>query len=158
MKLIYANIFHAVNDYDVIVHGCNCQCAMKSGIAAEMVSRYGCDKFPMECRKSANKLGCIDYRKIGNLYVVNAYTQVYPRHDTCAVDYDALKLCMKKIRWTFPNKKIILPAIGCGLAGGNPYVIFPIISQELTATLCLQSTEDFKDAVDKFIKGGMLCL
>lgn len=58
------------------------------------------------------------------LYTVNAYTQYnyganHPDGDARPLDYDALKLCFKKINHIFKGKHIGLPLIGCGLAGGN---------------------------------------
>lgn len=66
--------------FDVIAHGCNCQCTMGAGLAPQMVKAFGCDKFEMELltieeqddsgafvkvltnnKGNINKLGQIDY-------------------------------------------------------------------------------------------------
>lgn len=125
MRFVCGDIFQLYQNYDVIVHGCNCHSAMKSGIAPLMAREFGCDKFPFEKKPTFNKLGCIDYRTVNNITVVNAYTQNYPKYGEA--DYDAIKLCIKKIKVLCPGK-VIMPAIGCGLAGGNPHIIFPLIS------------------------------
>jgi O-acetyl-ADP-ribose deacetylase (regulator of RNase III) len=83
-----------------------------------------------------NKLGTIDYltqtRSGGtsefdifdfDLTVVNSYTQYhYGRNHKdgvlIPVDYDAIRMCMRKINYLFKGKKIGLPKIGAGLAGG----------------------------------------
>lgn len=68
--------------FDVVAHGCNCFCRMKSGIAPQMVRAFGCDTFPMEMQTrtiysdddyyeentnncgNINKLGTIDYKQL----------------------------------------------------------------------------------------------
>jgi len=110
-------------------------------------------------RGDINKLGTIDYQsqlinpiwkpiKIAGvetlapdfgghpLIVINSYTQYhYGRNHTdgveSPVDYDAIRLCMRKINHLFKGKKIGLPLIGAGLAGGKWSVIEAIIDKEL---------------------------
>ena len=48
--------------FDVIAHGCNCFCTMKSGIAPQMAKNFGCNKFEIESYPSIEKLGCIDFQ------------------------------------------------------------------------------------------------
>jgi len=47
------------------------------------------------------------------------------------LDYDALRMCMRKINHEFPGRKIGLPKIGCGLAGGDWNIVQGIIEDEL---------------------------
>jgi len=73
----------------------------------------------------------------GDLYVVNAYTQYnYGRNHKDGtgkpIDYAALELCMKKINHTFKHKKLGLPWIGCGLAGGDKQIVAEIFERCLT--------------------------
>jgi len=110
-------------------------------------------------RGDINKLGTIDYQsqliypimkkiKLAGveiespdfgghpLIVVNSYTQYhYGRNHTDGVenpvDYDAIRLCMRKINHLFKGKRIGLPLIGAGLAGGKWSVIESIIEKEL---------------------------
>ena len=126
-------------EFDAIAHGCNCFCSMKSGIAPQIAEAFGCDKYPFEETKfkgNINKLGAIDYKEINNVTVINAYTQYFnrtlnPDKDAINLDYQALSLCLRKINHTFKGKKIGLPQIGAGLAGGNWYLIREIIQKEL---------------------------
>lgn len=106
-----------------------------------------------------NKLGTIDYKRqmiipvmqkirildveiespnFGGhpLIVINSYTQYrygknHPDGTYSPVDYDAIKLCMRKINHQFPGKRIGLPLIGAGLAGGDWSIIEKIIEKEL---------------------------
>jgi O-acetyl-ADP-ribose deacetylase (regulator of RNase III) len=69
--------------FDVIVHGNNCFCNMKAGIAVPMAQEFGCDRFPLELKETTyisdmgemysmpnnnygdiNKLGQIDYKTV----------------------------------------------------------------------------------------------
>jgi len=147
-------------EFDVITHGCNCWCNMKSGIAVPMSSVFGCNEFPMERGTSQNdplvgdynKLGTIDYQqryvKDGKVYtskfientqpliVVNSYTQFSPGRATppydIPLDYDALRMCFRKINHKFSGLHLGIPLIGCGLAGGNWDIVKDIIKKELT--------------------------
>lgn len=129
--------------FDVITHGCNCFCTMGAGIAVPMKVNFGCDKFPMEdpkYRGDINKLGTIDfqyhYKEDHSLAVVNSYTQYhYGRNHLDGVDkpvdYEAIRLCMRKINHIFKGKTIGVPKIGAGLAGGHWPWIKEIIEEEL---------------------------
>lgn len=143
--------------FDVIAHGCNCQCTMKSGIAIRMAEVFSCDKFTLEhnnFKGDINKLGQIEWRNYSinnnkpnmlrfpsmenkiDLFVINCYTQfMYGKNHidglTKPIDYEALILCMRKINFEFKDKHIGLPMIGAGLAGGDWEKIKEIIKKEL---------------------------
>lgn len=115
--------------FDVIAHGCNCFCTMKSGIAPQMAKTFGCDKFDLEKhghKGNIDKLGRIDYdyielthlKEFRELCIINCYTQYEYGTDKTYLDYEALKLCMRKINRLFSGLHIGLPLIGCGKAGG----------------------------------------
>lgn len=127
-------------EFDVISHGCNCWCVMASGIAPIMDNNFDCGAFALERRKFRgviNKLGQIDYEFNDqfNIYVVNSYTQYAPGTPDPITDiplnYSALEMCMRKIGHIFKGKRIGLPWIGCGLAGGDKLEVEVIIRQEL---------------------------
>lgn len=129
--------------FDVITHGCNCFCTMGAGIAPLMARAFFADTFEKEGKAfkgDINKLGTIDYKTLfvdehGDVYaheevssdmaltVVNSYTQYGFASNTkgsqIPLDYMALIMCCKKINHEFKGKKIGLPQIGCGLAGGD---------------------------------------
>lgn len=142
--------------FDVIAHGCNCLSTMGAGLAPQMAKAFGCDRFEMELRGAdINKLGNIDYQtfvigetaiwsledaknnqNVPQLIVVNAYTQYkYGRNHRDGVarpiDYEALTLCLRKMNVLFAGKRIGLPQIGAGLAGGDWDLIQEIIKHEL---------------------------
>lgn len=142
--------------FDVIAHGCNCLSTMGAGLAPQMAKAFNCDRFEMELwGPTILKLGNIDYqtfvlgekaiwsledaknnRNEPELIVVNAYTQnLYGRNHVDGVlvpfDYEAFTICMRKINHVFKGKRVGLPQIGAGLAGGNWQKIKQIIKDEL---------------------------
>jgi O-acetyl-ADP-ribose deacetylase (regulator of RNase III) len=139
--------------FQVIAHGCNCFSTMGAGIAPQMAKAFGCDKFPLEIRMGKrgdyNKLGQIDWKVNTytggtdefnffefDLAVVNLYSQYGfgLNHDggtARPIDYDALRLGLRKINHQFKGRHVGLPQIGCGLAGGDFDVIRGIIQEEL---------------------------
>jgi O-acetyl-ADP-ribose deacetylase (regulator of RNase III) len=115
-------------EFDVIVQGCNCFNTMGGGIAREIRERYpvvaGVD---METVKG-------DYNKLGNwtecdageanrFTIINAYTQYNMSQGTDVFEYGAFELILQKLCHAYGNKRIGLPYIGMGLAGGDKEVI-----------------------------------
>lgn len=123
--------------FDVIIHGCNCQCIMGAGIAKSIKSRIP------EAYKADLKTVKGDSGKLGNyssatvmygdhqLTVVNAYTQLNWRGKGVKVDYSAIRSAFKKVATEFNGKKIGYPLLGAGLAGGDWALISEIIAEEL---------------------------
>lgn len=119
--------------FDVIVHGCNCFCAMNSGIAPQIKKKFP-EAFEVDCntkKGDREKLGTISFTHNTNPVVVNAYTQYEFGTDKRNCDYNALRSCMQEIRIQFKGKKIGMPKIGAGLAGGDWNIIRKIIDEEL---------------------------
>ena len=135
-------------EFDAIVHGCNCMGSMGKGIAKTIKNA-----FPLAAKidlKGAAP-GTINAVLLpGGLFVINAYTQIYygkagvkykvmspvnnykeKMADTEANRYRFILSCMKEINRHFQSKKIGLPLIGCGLAGGRWDVVRQIICEEL---------------------------
>jgi O-acetyl-ADP-ribose deacetylase (regulator of RNase III) len=123
--------------FDVIVHGCNCQCVMGAGIALAIRKTFP-EAFLADCattKGDRNKLGTISVAPIErngrSLVIVNAYTQYHWRGRGVLVDYEAVRRVMKNVKTSFPGKRIGYPKIGAGLAGGNWLTIAAIIDEEL---------------------------
>jgi O-acetyl-ADP-ribose deacetylase (regulator of RNase III) len=135
LKYVKGDLVRDAHEYDVICHGCNCFITMGAGIA-KFIKR----KFPQayEADKKtaygdANKLGTITtaYDKKSDVTIINAYIQHHCKGRDVLVEYSAVRECMKKIKEEFSGKKIGLPKIGAGLAGGDFMVIENIIKEEL---------------------------
>ena len=137
-------------DFDVVIQGCNCFCAMGGGIAREIRERY-----PHVAAVDA-ETGLGDYNKLGNyskaivkgedehsFIIINAYTQYNMSTGDDVFEYVAFALILQKIERLYGNYSIGLPYIGMGLARGNSSII-------------MQMIEEFADAVEK--KGGSVTL
>ena len=120
------------NEFDIIVHGCNCFHVMGGGIAKqikdEFPSAYDADKKTI--KGSKDKLGKYSYVKIDKLTIINAYTQygyqMYNRGSDDVV-YNSIKKVFETINNNFIGKKIGIPMIGAGLARCDWNIIEKII-------------------------------
>lgn len=134
--------------FDVIAHGCNCRATMGAGIALQIANRFPqavAIDLPGAIPGTITAVLLPD-----GLTIVNAYTQIYPggasdRHrskspannyaeelpDTQENRYRFIRSCLKEIKKHFPHKRIGLPLIGCGLAGGDWEVVKKIVEEEL---------------------------
>jgi len=151
-------------NFDVITHGCNCFCTMGAGIAVKMNRQFGCNSastFKLESEKqrgNINKLGCIEdhereiviwnnqypadlTHEVKKIIVINSYTQYYYGKNgykfgryKIPLDYDALTMCLRKINFKYPGKKLGLPMIGCTHGGGDWSRVQNIIKTELRDT------------------------
>jgi len=136
MKTIQGDLIKlALNGkFDVIVHGCNCFCTMGAGIARQIASIFP-EAYTVDClslKGDITKLGTYTYAKERNVIVVNAYTQYgIGNPNIVSVNYDAVRECFRKIRLGFAGKRIGIPKIGAGLAGGNWTTIEKIIDEEM---------------------------
>ena len=139
MKTITGDLLHLALDgrFDVIVHGCNCQCTMGKGIAASIKQQfpeaYAADLATPKGDRA--KLGTISAAEVdrppARFTVVNAYTQFHYRGPGVRADYDALRAAFAAIKRQFTGRRIAYPKIGAGLARGDWSVISRIIDDEL---------------------------
>jgi len=139
MKTVQGNLILLAQDgeFDLIVHGCNCFCTMGAGIAkgikAAFPQAYEADLATQ--RGDRAKLGICSFAEFDQngtpLIVVNAYTQFDWRGGGSKVDYNAMRSCMRWIKEHHAGKRIGLPKIGAGLAGGDWPRIVTIIEEEL---------------------------
>lgn len=135
MKTVTGNLITMAREgaFDVIAHGCNCMCTMGAGIAVPVrqtwPEAYQADLATEKGDQA--KLGTCTQAVVGPLTVVNAYTQYDYRGKGVKVDYDAVASCMAWIRTNHGGKRIGLPKIGAGLAGGDWTRIEEIIATEL---------------------------
>lgn len=123
--------------FDVIVHGCNCFCAMGAGIALsiqkEFPEAYAADL--ITSKGDHHKLGTFSQstviREGHTITIINGYTQFHFQGEGPLVDYEAIRSLFKQIKLQFHGKRIAYPKIGAGLAGGSWERIAKIIAEEL---------------------------
>lgn len=123
-------------EFDLIVHRCNCMCSMGAGIAKGIKTAFP-EAFEADrntARGDRGKLGTCSSATInvaGNVFtVVNAYTQSDYKGPLPRVDYEAIRMCFQWIRQAHGTKRVGLPRIGAGLAGGDWPIIAAIIDEE----------------------------
>ena len=135
MKTIVGNLITLAQQgqFDVIVHGCNCMCGMGAGIAKSIKEAFP-EAYEADLKTIAGdrtKLGTCSFAKVGNLSVINAYTQYDWQGDGVLADYNAIRSCFRWVKTNFSGQRIGIPMIGAGLAGGDWRVISQIIDEEL---------------------------
>lgn len=124
--------------FDVIVHGCNCQNTMGSGIAKEIRARYPGAYTADRCMHPEDLLNKIEllgnfswttdtqnfWNDKHNFKIVNAYTQLhYLPRGIDHFEYDSFKIILRKLGTIWPKSRYGFPYIGMGLAGGNGFRI-----------------------------------
>lgn len=124
-------------DFDVIAHCCNCFCTMGAGIAPQIKMKYP-EAYAVDCatpKGDINKLGTLSHTVNQTTpYVVNLYGQfdyTGRRSGKMDLDYDALRSSLKLMKEKFTGKRIGLPYIGTGLAGGDEAKVIAIIEEEM---------------------------
>lgn len=139
MKTLPGDLIHLAEAgrFDLIAHGCNCFCTMGAGIAKGIRSTFP-EAYEADLATTKGdraKLGtCSEAEVVRDgrlLVVVNAYTQYDYRGGGTKVDYEAVRSCMRWIKAHHSGKRIGLPKIGAGLAGGDWDRIAAIIEEEL---------------------------
>lgn len=138
MLITKGNVIHMAESgqFDVLVHGCNCMNIMGAGVARQVrdvfPAAYNADK--AYTTKSRDMLGTYSsavvplFGMLGKtVTIVNAYTQFAPGGGEDVFDYDAFAAVLERLHEAFPDKIIGMPAIGCGLAGGDKERILDII-------------------------------
>jgi len=93
--------------FDMIVHGCNCQCQMGKGIALAIRQQFP-EAYAADCateKGSREKLGSFSSAKVEaggrSFTIVNAYTQFHWRGQGVKADYDAIRNVMRAIAAQF---------------------------------------------------------
>ena len=118
------------NEFDIILHGCNCYNTMGAGIAAQVAQQFPDARLADDetVRGDAGKLGTYTIGMSGRLVILNCYTQ-YGISSTGndVFEYNAFERVLNKIQYRFGKWRIGLPLIGMGLAGGDESRIIPMI-------------------------------
>lgn len=136
MKYIEKNILSS--NEDIIVHGCNCQGKMGSGVALAIRNKWpeAYRAYVYKYKNFGLQLGEIQAIPIENgRFIINAMTQeFYGRDGKRYVSYEAIESCMQKISdfmKEYGLHSIAMPPIGSGLGGGDWNIIKEIIKEKL---------------------------
>jgi O-acetyl-ADP-ribose deacetylase (regulator of RNase III) len=154
LKIESGDLFNAAlekkeaNKPVILVHGCNAQGVMGSGVAAlvKKLYPYAFESYRNEYTDFGLVLGDVVLAKNpeSSVIVANAITQEnYGRDGMLYMSYDAVVDSMLKVR-DFAirnNAPVILPMIGGGLGGGDVKrltAIFQAVFHDVDATLYVQ--------------------
>ncbi len=139
MKIVKGDLIKLAMDgqFDVIIHGCNCFCAMGAGIARAIKAQFP-EAFEADFATKngdRSKLGSFSHADVVRdghaITIVNAYTQFHYSGKGVMADYGAVRNVFEKTKLRFSGKRIGYPLIGAGLAGGDWRVISGIIDEAL---------------------------
>jgi len=140
MKTVRGDLLALAQDgtFQVIIHGCNCQCTMGAGIAKAIKSIFP-EAFAADCETTTGdrtKLGTISHATVSRggveITIVNGYTQFNWRGSGVHADYEAIRSVMAAVKKRFSGSRIGYPLIGAGLAKGDWSIISAIIDEELS--------------------------
>lgn len=150
IKFIKGDLIKLIKEdaFDIVMHGANCFCTMGSGIAYQMrinfPELYNADLQTKSGDKS--KVGTYTYylkqqnAKVMNQHsrneykytmLINAYTQYTYGNRKDLFEYAGFESILKSLIPVMTYKKIGLPLIGCGLAGGDKTRILKIIEDTI---------------------------
>lgn len=128
-----------------IVHGCNTEGKMGSGIAKQIKEMYPAafEAYHADIlnkrKLRVNPLGTITCVAVApGLYIVNAVTQTLTPNVKRRVDYEAVTKCFEtivKAARAVQVTEISFPAVGAGLGGGKWPIIEAIIDNTLPDSL-----------------------
>lgn len=147
MKYIKGDLLSATEG--LIIHGCNCQGVMGSGVALALRNKYPeayydyldyCAVHSDTKSAGKNMLGTICYSHVTEkLTIANAFTQqFYGKDGRQYASYAAIEDCFQNIQSNVcPSWKLHLPKIGCGLGGLDwkevvPYIDYYLGSHDVT--------------------------
>jgi len=136
-KIKVGDLFAEVK-HGYIMHGCNAQGVMGSGVAK--VVR---DKYPIAFQQYAKQhpnyiLGeVIPVLVEPNIVIVNAITQEFYGTDRVHVDYDAVEQACRGVKHLastsmIDSVDIHFPFIGAGLAGGDEHTLLTIFDRQFS--------------------------
>lgn len=132
MKYVKGNLLDA--EEIIIMHGCNAQGVMGSGVAKAIKEKYQEAYSVYRRREEVGGLYLGDYSSVvtkDNKIIINAITQeYYGRDGKKYVSYDAISDVAKILNEVYKNSSIAIPKIGAGLGGGNWKVIESILTNE----------------------------
>jgi len=129
-----------------IVHGCNAQGVMGSGVALAVKNKYPAvynDYRVQYSRPEGLELGVSYPVAVStDLVIWNAITQEGFGQSTRNCSYDAIQTCFEQINWQLTQTpsdycELHIPFIGAGLGGGRWNIISAIIEETVTVPVTL---------------------
>lgn len=146
MKIQYKTDNIITAEEPLIIHGCNCQGVMGSGVALAIRNRWplAYEKYKEQwVFKGILPLGVAQFieckDKLGTKWIGNCMTQEYYGRveGTQYCSYEAIEKCLVEIRRFCKDENLdsfAMPKIGCGLGGGDWNIVSKIIEKVFANT------------------------
>ena len=138
-RLVHGDLIALAEErhFDLIGHGCNCVHSMGAGIAKSLAKRFpeALEADLMTPKNAPAKLGTYSKAHVVtlDLTILNIYSQYLYKGPLPLASYPAIEQAARAIAAEFPGKRLGLPMIGAGLAGGDWLIIKEILGRELEA-------------------------
>lgn len=129
-----------LNAQGLLLHGCNAQGVMGSGVALSVKQRwpgvFQLYKRFCEVTPSPQRLGCVVFAETGDgVVVANCITQEFFGKDGAKyASYDLIDTCMISVgeyMAEYAIRTVHMPKIGCGLGGLNWRAVQAIVEHRL---------------------------
>lgn len=134
MKIIYKTGDVTDADEKAILHGCNAQGVMGSGVALAIRKKFpkAYSDYVFEHRTDGLKMGAVYHTLTQGVFIFNAITQCRYGVERRHVDYEALYTALEYtngLAYALTLKAVAMPRIGAGLGGGNWAIISTMIEE-----------------------------
>lgn len=134
MKYVRGNLITLAREgeFDIIIHGCNCFHKFGKGIARSIQTAFPkAYEADLETRKGdQSKLGSYSSAHYPCVVIINAYTQYRYGSNEVQIDYPAVERVFQSLSQIIDtDRRIGIPQIGAGLAGGDWPMIESIINR-----------------------------
>jgi len=150
MEIIYLVGDLLESQHRLILHGCNAQGVMGSGVAKQIRKKFpkAFEEYYIAHEKEMLRLGSVIFADCGSKIIANGITQdYYGRNGERFVDYKAINNVMEEIHnyaLKYGIEYVAMPLIGAGLGGGSWGEISSIIEDTLTDVIPVVYTLDGK--------------
>lgn len=114
--------------FSIVVHGCNAQSVMGSGIAKQVKGKYPeAYRVYLKSQPAAGKWSSWDGP---DFTIINAVTQIhYLPRGIDHFEYKAFETILEELSQVYPTSDFGFPLIGMGLAGGDANRIMHLLEQ-----------------------------
>lgn len=121
-------------DKRIIIHQVNCKGVMGAGFAKQVKDKYPqlFKDYRERCMMldSTELLGTNYYYEDENIIIVNMFSQNNYGTEARQTNYEAMAICLDKIRKMYPTQAIVAPyRIGCGLGGGDWNIVSKLLEK-----------------------------
>jgi len=148
MEIVYLAGDVLESEHRLILHGCNAQGVMGSGIAKQIRKKFpqAFEEYHVAYEKEMLWLGDVIFADCGSKIIANGITQqYYGRGGECFVSYEAINNVMEEIHdYALKHgiEYVAMPLIGAGLGGGSWKKISSIIEDRFTDVIPVVYTLD----------------